>query len=169
MASSGAGTSVHLSGELFKFMTGIDMKHVPYRGAGPATTDLIGGQVDVLFDNMPSIISHIRAGTVRALGVTSAKRVSATPQLPTIDEAGVKGYEMTYWFAAYVPAKTPQPVIRRLNELLVKAIGTESAKAFFAKNGLVPFTTTPDELAKFQAAETQKWGRIIKSAGIQPE
>jgi tripartite-type tricarboxylate transporter receptor subunit TctC len=105
---------------------------------------------------------------VTALAVTSKERSPQAPQLPTIDEAGVKGYEMTYWFAAYVPAKTPQPVIRRLNELLVKAIGTESAKAFFAKNGLVPFTTTPDELAKFQAAETQKWGRIITSAGIQP-
>ena len=124
----------------------------------------------------PATVSNVACGfdvlgfALEAPGdeVTARFRESPSTEV-TIDEAGVKGYEMTYWFAAYVPAKTPQPVIRRLNELLVKAIGTESAKAFFAKNGLVRFTTSPDELAKFQAAETQKWGRIIKSAGIQPE
>ncbi|MBC7471099.1 MAG: tripartite tricarboxylate transporter substrate binding protein, partial [Ramlibacter sp.] len=114
MASSGAGTSVHLSGELFKFMTGVDMKHIPYKGAGPAITDLLGGQVDVLFDNMPSIIGHIRAGSVRALGVTSAERSPALPDVPTVAET-VPGYEASAWFGAAAPKGTPAAVIARLN------------------------------------------------------
>jgi len=162
-------SSARVAVELFQQMTGTRLNHVPYKSNPLAITDLLGGHIDMMIVDMPTGLPQVQAGKLTALAVTSKERSPQAPQLPTIDEAGVKGYEMTYWFAAYVPAKTPQPVIRRLNELLVKAIGTESAKAFFAKNGLVPFTTTPDELAKFQAAETQKWGRIIKSAGIQPE
>ena len=168
--SFGEGSSsARVAVELFQQMTGTRLNHVPYKSNPLAITDLLGGHIDMMIVDMPTGLPQVQAGKLTALAVTSKERSPQAPQLPTIDEAGVKGYEMTYWFAAYVPAKTPQPVIRRLNELLVKAIGTESAKAFFAKNGLVPFTTTPDELAKFQAAETQKWGRIITSAGIQPE
>ena len=155
--------------ELFQQMTGTRLNHVPYKSNPLAITDLLGGHIDMMIVDMPTGLPQVQAGKLTALAVTSTQRSPQAPELPTMNEAGVKGYEMTYWFAAYVPAKTPPPVIRRLNDLLVKAIGTESAKAFFAKNGLVPFTTTPEELAKFQAAETQKWGRIIKAAGIQPE
>jgi tripartite-type tricarboxylate transporter receptor subunit TctC len=134
MASSGSGTSVHLSGELFKFMTGVDMKHVPYRGAGPATTDLIGGQVDVLFDNMPSIVSHIRGGSVRGLAVTSAQRSPAMPDVPTVAET-VPGYEASAWFGASAPKGTPPAVIARLNREFNAALADPEMRAKLANLG----------------------------------
>jgi tripartite-type tricarboxylate transporter receptor subunit TctC len=114
-------------------------------------------------------LPQAKGDKVKALAVTSPKRSPLVPDLPTIDEAGVKGYEMSYWFAAYVPAKTPEPVLKRLNQLLLNAVASEPVKKFIANTGMEPFTTTPEELAKFQAAETEKWGNIIKKAGIQPE
>lgn len=168
MASSGAGTSVHLSGELFKFMSGIDMKHVPYRGAGPATTDLIGGQVDVLFDNMPSIISHIRAGTVRALGVTSAQRSPAMPDVPTVAET-VPGYEASAWFGAAAPKGTPAAAIARLNQEINAALADPGMRAKLADLGGVPIAGTPDQFWAIHKMETEKWAKIVQFSGAKAE
>jgi tripartite-type tricarboxylate transporter receptor subunit TctC len=162
-------SSARVAVELFQQLTGTKLVHVPYKSNPLAITDLLGGHIDMMIVDMPTGLPQVQAGKLTALAVTSTQRSTQAPELPTMNEAGVKGYEMTYWFAAYVPAKTPAPVVKRLNELLVKAVSSETAKAFFAKSGLVPFPTSPEELAKFQAAETQKWGRIIKAAGIQPE
>ena len=162
-------SSARVAVELFQQMSGTKLLHVPYKGNPLAMQDLIGGHIDMMIVDMPTGLPQVQSGKVRALAVTSRARSSLTPELPTIDEAGVKGYEMTYWFGAYVPVKTPDATVRRLNELLVRAIASEPVKAHFAKNALVSFPTTPEELAKFQTAEGEKWGRIIKAAGIQPE
>jgi len=166
MASSGAGTSVHLSGELFKYMTGIDMKHVPYKGAGPAINDLIGGQVDVLFDNMPSIIGHIRAGSVRALGVTSAQRSPALPDVPSISET-VPGYEASAWFGMSVPKGTPRAIIDRLNKEVNAALADPVMKAKLADLGGVPIPGTPEDFWALHRMETQKWAKIVKFSGAK--
>lgn len=166
MASSGAGTSVHLSGELFKSMAGIDMKHVPYKGAGPATTDLIGGQVDVLFDNMPSIISHIRAGSVRALGVTSAQRSPALPDVPTVAET-VPGYEASAWFGLAVPKGTPPAVVARINREVNAALADPAMKAKLADLGGVPIPGTPEDFWKLHRMETEKWAKVVQSSGAK--
>ncbi|MCG2592449.1 tripartite tricarboxylate transporter substrate binding protein [Ramlibacter sp. XY19] len=168
MASSGAGTSVHLSGELFKSMAGINMKHVPYKGAGPATTDLIGGQVDVLFDNMPSIISHIRAGTVRALGVTSAQRSPALPDVPAVGDT-VPGYEASAWFGVAVPKGTPPAVIARLNKEVNAALADPVMKAKLADLGGVPIAGTPEDFWKLHRMETEKWAKVVKASGATAE
>lgn len=168
MASSGAGTSVHLSGELFKFMTGVDMKHVPYKGAGPATVDLIGGQVDVLFDNMPSIIGHIRNGTVRALGVTSAQRSVALPDMPTVAET-VPGYEASAWFGAAAPKGTPPAVIARLNREINAALADPVMKAKLADLGGVPIAGTPEQFWAIHRMETEKWAKIVQFSGAKAD
>jgi tripartite-type tricarboxylate transporter receptor subunit TctC len=168
MASSGAGTSVHLSGELFKAMSGVNMKHVPYRGAGPAITDLIGGQVDVLFDNMPSIVGHIRAGTVRALGVTSALRSPALPDVPTVAET-VQGYEASAWFGAAAPKGTPAAAIARLNREFNAALADPTMRGRLADLGGVPIPGTPEEFWALHRMETEKWARIVHFSGAKPE
>ena len=168
MASSGSGTSVHLSGELFKFMAGISMKHIPYRGAGPATTDLIGGQVDVLFDNMPSIISHIRAGTVRALGVTSTQRSPALPDVPAVAEF-VPGYEASAWFGAAAPKGTPPAVIARLNREINAALADPGMRAKLADLGGVPIGGTPEQFWAIHRMETEKWAKIVQFSGAKAE
>jgi tripartite-type tricarboxylate transporter receptor subunit TctC len=168
MASSGAGTSVHLSGEMFKHMAGIDMKHVPYKGAGPAITDLIGGQVDVLFDNMPSIISHIRAGSVRALGVTSAQRSPALPDVPAVAEV-VPGYEASAWFGVAVPKGTPRPVIDRINREVNAALADPAMKAKLAELGGVPIPGTPEDFWKIHRMETEKWAKIVQVSGAKAD
>lgn len=168
--SFGSGSSSsRIAGELFKQMTGTYIVNIPYRSNPPAVTDLIGGQIDVMITDMATGLPQVKAGKLKALGVSTKKRSPLAPEVPTIDEAGVKGYEMTYWFAAYVPAGTPAPVVKRLNELLVKAAHGPAAAGFFQSTGTEIFTSTQEELRKFQAAESQKWGRIIKSAGIEPE
>jgi tripartite-type tricarboxylate transporter receptor subunit TctC len=166
MASSGAGTSVHLSGELFKYMTGIDMKHIPYKGAGPAITDLIGGQVDVLFDNMPSIIGHIRGGSVRALGVTSAQRSPALPDVPAIAEF-VPGYEASAWFGVAAPKGTPPAVIARLNREVNAALADPAMKAKLADLGGVPLPGTPEQFWEIHRMETEKWAKIVQFSGAK--
>ncbi|MBK6006243.1 tripartite tricarboxylate transporter substrate binding protein [Ramlibacter ginsenosidimutans] len=168
MASSGAGTSVHLSGELFKYMTGIDMKHVPYKGAGPAINDLIGGQVDVLFDNMPSIIGHIRGGAVRALGVTSAQRSPALPDVPSVAEV-VPGYEASAWFGMSVPKGTPRPIVERLNREVNAALADPAMKAKLAELGGVPIPGTPEDFWKLHRMETEKWAKIVQFSGARVE
>ncbi|MDQ6881389.1 MAG: tripartite tricarboxylate transporter substrate binding protein [Pseudomonadota bacterium] len=168
MASSGAGTSVHLSGELFKFMTGIDMKHIPYKGAGPAITDLIGGQVDVLFDNMPSIISHIRAGSVRALGVTSAQRSPALPDVPAVGEV-VPGYEASAWFGISMPKGAPPAAIARLNREINATLADPTMKAKLADLGGVPIAGTPEQFWAVHRMETEKWAKIVQFSGAKTE
>lgn len=168
MASSGAGTSVHLSGELFKYMTGIDMKHVPYKGAGPAINDLIGGQVDVLFDNMPSIIGHIRGGSVRALGVTSAQRSPALPDVPSVSEV-VPGYEASAWFGMSVPKGTPRPIVDRLNREVNAALADPAMKAKLAELGGVPIPGSPEDFWKLHRMETEKWAKIVQFSGARVE
>ena len=166
MASSGAGTSVHLSGELFKFMAGVDMKHIPYKGAGPAITDLLGGQVDVLFDNMPSIISHIRAGSVRALGVTSAQRSPALPEVPTVSDT-VPGYEASAWFGVAVPKGTPPAAIARLNREVNAALADPVMKAKLADLGGEPIAGTPEQFWAIHRMETEKWAKIVQFSGAK--
>ncbi|TWO73185.1 tripartite tricarboxylate transporter substrate binding protein [Caenimonas sedimenti] len=168
MASSGSGTSVHLSGEMFKFMAGVQMKHVPYKGAGPATTDLIGGQVDVIFDNMPSIIGHIRNGSVRALAVTSAQRSPALPDIPTVAEA-VPGYEASAWFGVAAPKGTPPAIIARLNREFNAALADPAMRAKLADLGGVPIPGTPEEFWTLHRAETEKWAKIVNFSGAKVE
>jgi tripartite-type tricarboxylate transporter receptor subunit TctC len=165
MASSGSGTSVHLSGELFKFMTGIDMKHVPYKGAGPAITDLIGGQVDVLFDNMPSIIGHIRGGSLRALAVTSAQRSPAL-DVPTVAET-VPGYEASAWFGIAVPKGTPAAAVQRLNREVNAALVDPVMKAKLADLGGLPIAGTPEQFWAIHKMETEKWAKIVHFSGAK--
>ena len=169
--SFGSGSSSsRMAGELLQQMADIKLLHVPYKSNTLAVTDLMGGQIHMMITDTATGLPQVKGGKLRALGMSSAKRSPLAPDVPTIAEAGVKGYEMGYWFAAYAPAKTPPAVVAKLNELLVKAAKSESAKAaFYEPTGTEVFTTTPDEMAKFQTAESQKWGRIVKAAGIEAE
>ncbi len=166
--ASGSSSS-RVAGEMLKQLTGTDILHVPYKSNPQAVTDLLGGQIDFMITDTATGLPQLRAGKLRALGFSTQKRSPLLPDVPTIDEAGVKGYDMGFWFAAYVPAGTPAPVVARLNELLQAAVKSTAAKTFFDTSGVEAWTTTPDELARFQAAETQKWGRVIKAAGIEAE
>jgi tripartite-type tricarboxylate transporter receptor subunit TctC len=165
---SGSSSS-RVAGEMFKQLTHTDILHVPYKSNPNAVTDLLGGQIDFMITDTATGVPQIKGGKLRGLGVSTTKRNPLLPELPTLDEAGVKGYDMGYWFAAYVPAGTPAPVVARLHELLVAATKSAPAKQFFESTGTDSWTTSSDELAKFQAAEAQKWGRVIKAAGIEPE
>jgi len=168
--SFGSGSSSsRIAGELFQQMAGVQLLHVPYKSNPLAVTDLLGGQIDMMITDNATGLPQVKGGKVRALGMSSLKRSPLAPDVPTIDEAGVKGYEMSYWFAAYVPAKTPPAVVGRLHDLLVAAVKSAPAKVFYESTGTEPVVSTPDELAKFQAAESLKWGKIIKAANIQPE
>jgi tripartite-type tricarboxylate transporter receptor subunit TctC len=168
--SYGSGSSSsRIAGELLQQMAGIEILHVPYKSNPLAITDLLGGQIDMMITDTATGLPQVKGGKVRALGVTAKKRTPLAPEIPTIDEAGVKGYEMGYWFAAYVPAKTPGPVVKRLQELLASATKSASARTFYESTGTEPVTSSPEELGRFQTAESQKWGRIIKAANIQPE
>ncbi|QJR13441.1 Bug family tripartite tricarboxylate transporter substrate binding protein [Usitatibacter palustris] len=165
---SGSSSS-RIAGELLQQMAGIQVLHVPYKSNPLAITDLLGGQIDMMITDSATGIPQVKGGKVRALGVTGLKRSPLAPDIPTIDEAGVKGYEMGYWFAAYVPGKTPPATVAKLNEMLVAATKSASAKNFYETTGTDAATSSPAELAKFQEAETAKWGRIVKAANIQPE
>ena len=168
MASSGAGTSVHLSGELFKTMAGIDMNHIPYKGAGPAIIDLIGAHVDVIFDNMPSIIGHVRGGELRALGVTTAKRSPALPDVPAVAEF-VPGYEASAWFGAAAPKGTPAAAIERLNKEMNAALADPGMKAKLADLGGVPIPGTPEQFWALHKMETEKWAKVVQLSGAKVE
>jgi len=162
-------SSSRIAGELFQQMAGVHLLSVPYKSNPQAVTDLLGGQITMMITDVATGLPQVKAGKVRALGVSSLTRVPLVPDVPTISEAGLKGYEMSFWFAAYVPAKTPPAVITRLHDLLVAAVKGPASKQFFQSTGIEPFTSTPEELAKFQHEESQKWARIIKTAGIEPE
>ena len=168
-ASSGNGTSVHLSGELFKFMAGVDMVHVPFRGAAPAIQELIGGRVQVLFDNIPSAIGHVRSGSLRALAVTTLTRSPALPDVPTIDEAGVPGYEAYSWFSIMVPAGTPAPVVARINQDANAVLAEPDVRARLLELGATPAGGTPADCARFLDQEIEKWGKVVRTAHVVVE
>ncbi|WP_394791773.1 Bug family tripartite tricarboxylate transporter substrate binding protein [Rhodoferax sp.] len=165
---SGSSSS-RVAGELFKQMSGTYILNIPYRSNPQAVTDLLGGQIDMMVTDMATGLAQVKAGKLKALGVSTKARIALAPEVPTISEAGVKGYEMTYWFAAYAPANTPPDVMARLNDLLVKAAHSSVAAPFYQSSGTEVFTGSTEDLRKFQAAETLKWGKIIQSAGIPQE
>jgi tripartite-type tricarboxylate transporter receptor subunit TctC len=168
MASSGIGTSVHLSGALFMLMTGVDLVHVPYRGAGPALTDLLGGQTQVMFDNLPSSIGHIQGGRLRALAVTTATRAKALPDVPTVAET-VPGYEASAWFGMAVPKGTPRAIIDKLNKQVNAALADPGLQAKFAELGGTLIAGTPEDFGKVIAAETEKWSKVVTATGATAE
>ncbi|MBC5781329.1 tripartite tricarboxylate transporter substrate binding protein [Ramlibacter sp. USB13] len=162
-------SSSRIAGELFKQMTGTYIVGIPYRSNPPAVTDLIGGQIQFMITDMATGLPQAKAGKVRPLGVSTAKRTELAPELPTISEAGVKNYEMSFWFAAYVPEGTPAPVVARLNDILVKANKSQTVSNFYAQNGFEAITGSPEDLHRFQLAESTKRRKIIESAGIAKE
>ena len=164
MASSSSGTSTHLSGELFKSMTGCNMVHIPYKGAGPVLTDLIGGQVQVFFDNLPSSAGHIKGGSIRALAVTSAAREPSFPALPTVADT-VPGYEATAWFGVGMPKGTPREAINKMNAAVNKALAEPKMRARLAELGGAPIPGTPEDFGKVIASETEKWAKVVASSG----
>jgi len=170
MASSGNGTSIHLAGELFKTMTGTFMLHLPYGGSGPALIDLIGGNTDLMFDNLPSSLQHIRSGRLKALAVTSAVRSAALPDLPTVEEAGgpaLKGFEASSWFGLVAPAGTPMDIVNRVQAETAKALAAPAIKERLVAQGAIPSGMTSAEFARHIAAETAKWARVVKASGAK--
>ena len=167
-ASSGTGASPHMSGELFKAMTGVDIVHVPYRGAGPAMADLLPGRVQVMFDNLPSSIEHIRSGRLRALGVTAGKRSDALPDVPTIGET-VPGYEVDVWNGIVAPRGTPPEIVGTLNRAVNAVLADPRLQARFADLGGTPMPMTPGEFGDLLVAETAKWAKVVKFSGAKPE
>jgi tripartite-type tricarboxylate transporter receptor subunit TctC len=168
MASSGSGTSVHLSGELFKSMTGCSMLHVPYKGAGPALTDLIAGQVHVIFDNLPSSAGFIKGGRIRALAVTSAEREPSLPDVPTVGDT-VPGYEATAWFGIGMPKGTPKEIIEKVNAEVNRALADPKMRERLAELGGKPIAGTPEDFGRVIATETEKWAKVVVSSGAKVE
>ena len=166
-ASSGNGTPLHLSGELFKKMAGVSMQHIPYKGAGPALNDVIGNQVPIMFDNLPSSSGHIKAGTLRALGVTTAERAPSFPDVPTIAESGVPGYETYTWNALFAPANTPPEVVARLNEAARKALADPAVVERMKEFSATIVGSSPEELAAHVTAELAKWTPVVRDANVQ--
>ncbi|OZI25857.1 LacI family transcriptional regulator [Bordetella genomosp. 9] len=164
--SAGTGGANHLSGELFKSMTGVSMVHIPYKGAAPALNDLLGGQIPVMFDSVPGVLQHIRAGKLRALGVTSLTRSAALPDVPTLDEAGIKGFEATAWFGLYAPGNMDPKLTAKLSHDVLAALNTPAIKEQFAQQGAVPGMMKQPEFARFVAAEMDKWAKVIDDAHI---
>ncbi|TSH90758.1 tripartite tricarboxylate transporter substrate binding protein [Verticiella sediminum] len=165
---SGSSSS-RVGGEMFQQLTGVKMLHVPYKSNPQAHIDLIGGQIDVVFSDVSSTIAHVQSGKLRALGYTGAKRTPILPDLPTVAEAGVPGYEVSYWTAMYLPPGAPQPVVDKLHEMFVTANEAAPMQRIRAASSSEVFTTTPQGLAEFQAEESRKWGEVIRAAGIEPE
>lgn len=168
MASSGNGTSIHLAGELFKSMSGCYMVHFPYRGSGPALLDLVAGNMDVMFDNLPSALPQIKAGKLKALAVTSAQRSSALPELPTLEEAGpLKGYEASSWFGLLAPSGAPVEVVARLQQEVARALNSPAIKERLLAQGAMPIGNTPPEFARLIDAELLKWAQVVKASGAK--
>jgi tripartite-type tricarboxylate transporter receptor subunit TctC len=168
MASTGAGTAVHLSGELFKVMTGVDMVHVPYRGGGPAITDLISGQVQVLFSDVPGALAHIRSGALRPLAVTTASRSTFLPDVPAVGET-VRDYASSTWYGTGVPKGTPPEIVERLSREINTGLADQTVKTQLTDLGVTPLVFTPAEFRSHIEAETEKWGKVIRAANIKAE
>jgi tripartite-type tricarboxylate transporter receptor subunit TctC len=168
-ASSGSGTSIHMSGEMFKSLTGVNITHIPYKGSAPAMTDLLGGQVMMMFDNIPSAIPHIKSGKLKALATTGAKRDPLLPELPTLAEAGVAGYESGVWFGLAVPANTPRDVIMKLNAEAIKGTRSPEFVKRMTELGYNIMGTSPEVMTDMSRAEVQRWGPIVRSSGAKAD
>ena len=164
--TGGTGTSNHLSGELFGAMAGVKLRHIPYKVGAQATSDLMGGQLDVMFDNLPTSLPHVRAGKLRGLAVTSATRSSAAPELPTVAESGLRGYDVTGWVGVLVPAQTPGEIVSKLHADIAKVLAAPDAKERFLSQGAEAATSTPQQFGAFVRAEIEKWASVIRKAGI---
>ena len=163
--SPGNGASPHLSGELFKSMAKVDLTHIPYKGSAPAVTDLLGNQIAIMFDNMPSVIPHVRSGKLRAIAITTAKRSPELPDVPTIAEAGVPGYEAMSWFGMFAPAGTPAPVLAKISGALAKVLANPEVKKKIIDQGGEPVNETPAQFGAFIRSETTKWAKVVKESG----
>jgi len=168
-ASSGPGTPYHMAGELFKHMAGVDIVHVPHKGSDQARTAVLGGQVDMMFDAISTIVSHVNAGKLKALGTTGKKRSAVTPNIPTVAEAGLPGYEATIWLGVMAPAATPKPVLEKLAGAIAKIVNAPDVKEKWAEQGAVPMAMTPDEFGKFIREDVQKWAKLVKETGMKVE
>ncbi len=168
-ASSGSGTSIHMSAEMFMMLTGVKMVHVPYKGSGPALAGMLGGEVDVMFDNLTSSIGYIKSGRLRALAVTTTTRYPELPDVPTMQEAGVAGYEATAWFGMLMPKGTPRNVVMRMNSEVNKALAHADVKEKLAQQGAVASAWTPEQFGEFIHNEIAKWGKVVKASGAKVE
>ena len=168
-ASTGTGSSNHLSMELFKSMAGIDLVHIPYKGSAPAVTDLIGGQVQAYFDNTPNVLPHIKAGKIRALAVTSARRFPLTPDLPTVAESGVPGYEVAVWFGTVAPTGTPREVVLKINAEINRILTLPEVKERFNAGGIEIVGGTPEAFGALIRKETATWAKVVKDANIKAD
>ncbi len=166
-ASTGSGTSNHISMELFKLMTGTSITHVPYKGSGPAVTDLLGGQVQVMFDNVPNVLQHVKAGKLRALGVSGMTRSPLAPEVPTVNESGVPGYEVSVWFGLAAPAGTPREVIDKLNAEVTRMLALPEVKQRFLAQGVETVATTPGEAAEYVRTQMAKWAKVVAASGAK--
>jgi tripartite-type tricarboxylate transporter receptor subunit TctC len=167
--SSGIGTTVHLSAELFQYMAGVKWTHIPYKGAGPAVIELLAGHFVLYFGNVPSVIQHVRAGKLRPLAVTGAKRTVAVPDIPTVAESGIPGFLVTTWYGVAAPAKTPRPIIDKLNAEIARALNSPEVKTRLTNDGADIVANTPEQYTAFVQNEIAKWGKVIKAAGIKGE
>ncbi len=163
----GVGTSNHLSAEQFNMLAGIKTTGVAYRGSAQMTTDLIGGHIDMMFHNAPVVLPHVKSGALKAIAITSAKRNPAAPDIPTLNESGVPGYEVTSWYAMYVPAGTPQPIVQKLNSDIAKVLQSEKVRTWMENQAGMPGGGTPQQLAEFQASESKKWGKLVQAANLK--
>jgi tripartite-type tricarboxylate transporter receptor subunit TctC len=168
-ASTGNGTSNHLSFELFKAMTQTNITHVPYKGSAPAVTDLIGGQVQVMFDNTPNVLPHVRAGKLKALGVSTKARTPLAPEVPSVDEAGVPGYDVSVWFGVLTVAGTPREIVQRLNGEMVKILASPEIRERFGKTGVQVVAGTPEHFSQFLKGEVDRWARVVREANIKAD
>jgi tripartite-type tricarboxylate transporter receptor subunit TctC len=167
--SSGVGTTVHLSGALFEYMTGVKWLHVPYKGAGPALIEMLGGQFSLYFGNMPSVIGYARQGKLRAIAVTGSKRSAAAMDIPTVAESGIPGYEVTTWYGTAAPAKTPREIVDRLNSEILRSLKSPDMQARFKDYGADPIGNTPEQATAYVQNEINKWGKVIKAAGLKAQ
>jgi tripartite-type tricarboxylate transporter receptor subunit TctC len=168
-ATAGVGSFQHLASELFKLQAGVDIVHIPFKGGGPAMMDVIAGNTQIAIGSLVQMLPQIKAGKLKALGIGSAKRIAALPDVPTISEAGVPGYEVTNWWGIVVPAGTPRSIIDRLHKDLTAVVASTETKTRFETEGAEPLSMSPDEFGRFIAAETVKWARVVKEAGIRAE
>ena len=168
-ASSGNGTPYHMAGELFKAMAGVDIVHIPYKGSSGARTDLLGGQVQMMFDAVPTMSDHVRGGKVKAFGTTGDKRSAVLPNVPTISEAGVPGYDAVIWLGVMAPRNTPREIVHRLNAEITKITGRSDVRDAWAKQGALAMTMTPEEFARFMTDDIAKWERIVRISGAKPD